>query len=186
MMLRHLPNLISFARILLVPPTVWALFDGEYRLALLLFFIAGFSDGVDGYLARRFDWRSRLGGIIDPLADKALMVSVFVSLAMLDWIPVWLAAVVIGRDLIIVTGGVAYHFFIQPVEGEPTWASKINTVFQLLYVTAVLSAAGYAWPVPWVLVALGSAMFVTTVVSGIDYFWSWGARAYRTGRRHGR
>ena len=108
--LSDIPNAICVLRMILVVPTVWALLNARFGVALLLVFVAGFSDALDGYLAKRFDWRSRLGGLLDPLADKLLLISLFVVLAVLGLIPVWLAGVVIGRDLVIVTGGVDLQF----------------------------------------------------------------------------
>lgn len=180
MNLKFIPNLICIMRMVLVAPIVMLLVRGEFENALLLFFVAGFSDGLDGFLARRFDWRTRLGGILDPLADKLLMFSVYITLTYIGLNPLWLALVVIGRDLLIVGGGFAYNFLVRPVEGEPSGVSKINTGMQLLYVLAVLSAAAYPALVPgWTVLLLGSLVLVTTVISGIDYAWRWGMRAYR-------
>ena len=182
MNLKFIPNLICIMRMVLVAPIVMLLVRGEFENALLLFFVAGFSDGLDGFLARRFDWRTRLGGILDPLADKLLMFSVYITLTYVGLNPLWLALVVIGRDLLIVGGGFAYNFLVKPVEGEPSGVSKINTGIQLLYVLAVLSAAAYPSLVPgWTVLFLGSLVLVTTVTSGIDYAWRWGMRAYRVG-----
>jgi len=180
MNLRFVPNLICILRMVLVVPIIMFLVRGRYAEALLLFFVAGFSDGLDGFLARRYHWRTRLGAILDPLADKLLMFSVYITLTVIGLNPLWLALVVVGRDLLIIGGGFAYHYLVRPIEGEPSVVSKINTGFQLLYVLSVLSAA--AWPafVPdWLVLALGSVVFVTTVVSGIDYVWQWSMRAYR-------
>ena len=128
---RFVPNLICVVRMILVAPIVLFLVRSEFELALLLFFIAGFSDGLDGFLARRFDWRTRLGGILDPLADKLLMFSVYITLTYIGLNPFWLAAVVIGRDVLIVGGGFAYHMLVRHVEGEPSVVSKLNTLAQI-------------------------------------------------------
>ena len=104
----QIPNLICVLRIALVWPIISALVDGRFLVALVLVAIAGASDGLDGYLAKRFNWRSRLGGLLDPLADKLLLVSTFVTLAWLGLTPAWLAALVILRDIVIVTGGLVY------------------------------------------------------------------------------
>ena len=111
-MLRHLPNLISVFRVLLVPPVVWLMVQGRYGEALALFVIAGASDGLDGYLAKHFGWVSRFGSIIDPLADKLLLTASFFTLAWLGHLPLWLAVLVIARDLVIVIGGLAYHYLV--------------------------------------------------------------------------
>ena len=172
-----IPNAICVLRILLVGPTVWALLKGHFGLALLLVFVAGFSDALDGYLAKQFDWRSRLGGLLDPLADKLLLVSLFVTLALLGLIPVWLAGVVIGRDAVIVSGGVAYNFFVGPVQPAPSRASKLNTLAQLSCIVGVLVEQALHWPMEPVVTAAGAAVLVTSVVSGLDYVICWGSRA---------
>jgi len=106
-MLRNLPNLISAARIVLVAPVVWYILQEEYSLALLLFVIAGVSDGIDGYLAKRFHWQSRLGSILDPIADKLLIVSSYAAVTWMELIPLWLWLCVLARDVIIVSGSLA-------------------------------------------------------------------------------
>ncbi len=181
MIARHIPNLICILRILLVGPVVWLLWHGNFELTLWLFFIAGFSDGLDGYLARRFGWGSRLGGILDPLADKFLMVSVFIMLTLLDLIPLWLAMLVVGRDLIIVGGGLVYNSLFGKVQPQPTAISKLNTMLQLLLVIAVVSHAGYGWPNEGWVIGLGASVMVTTIISGADYVWAWGRKAYFSG-----
>jgi cardiolipin synthase len=172
-----IPNAICVLRILLVAPTVWALLDGRFGFALFLVFLAGFSDALDGFLAKRFDWRSRLGGILDPLADKLLLVSLFVALALLGVIPTWLAGVVIGRDAVILSGGIAYNFVVRPVQPEPSRASKLNTLTQLICVVSVIAKEVWRWPAEPVITAAGAAVLVTSVVSGLDYVIRWGARA---------
>jgi cardiolipin synthase len=176
-----IPNAICVLRILLVVPTVWALMAGRFTVALLLVFLAGFSDLLDGYLAKRYDWRSRLGGILDPLADKLLLVSLFVALAALALLPLWLAAVVIGRDLVIVSGGVTYNFLIGPVQPEPSRVSKLNTLAQLVCVVSVLTEQALGLPLQPAVIATGAAVLVTSVVSGLDYVIRWSAKALRSG-----
>ncbi|MCH9025662.1 MAG: CDP-alcohol phosphatidyltransferase family protein [Proteobacteria bacterium] len=181
MIAKHIPNMICIFRILLVGPVVWLLWHGNFVATLWLFFIAGFSDGLDGYLARRFSWRSRLGGILDPLADKFLMVSMFITLTLVGLIPLWLAVLVVGRDLAIVTGGLVYNWLFGTVQAQPTDISKLNTLMQLVLVMVVVSGAGYGWPgQSWVIV-LGACVMVTTIISGVDYVWHWGRKAYLSG-----
>ncbi len=177
MFLSWLPNAISLFRIALIPPTLYMVVSGQFGWALALFFIAGFSDGVDGFLAVRFNWQSRLGGLLDPAADKLLMTGMFVTLAWEGLIPVWLAAAVIGRDAVIVTGALVYNFFFQPLKGEPTRVSKTNTALQILFVLFVISRAGYGWPAEITITLLGAAVLVTVVISGTDYVLSWTRRA---------
>ncbi len=182
MSIRWLPNLISVIRILLIPPTLYAIHAGNYAVALALFFLAGFSDGVDGFLAKRFGWQSRLGALLDPSADKLLVIGVFLTLALNGLVPVWLAALVIVRDVVIIGGATAYNFLIRPVPGEPTRVSKLNTAVELLYVLSVLSHAALGWPPDITLLVLGAGVLVTAVVSGVDYVLSWSRRALRERR----
>ncbi|MBT8108846.1 MAG: CDP-alcohol phosphatidyltransferase family protein [Gammaproteobacteria bacterium] len=177
MSLSWLPNAISMLRIALIVPILVLMLDGEFGWALALFVIAGFSDGLDGYLAVRFDWQSRLGGLLDPTADKLLITGMFVTLAWIGQIPVWLAAIVILRDVVIVSGALAYNFIVKPVPGEPTRISKLNTALQMLFVLFVLSRAGFAWPEKITITVLGASILVTVVISGVDYVWSWSRRA---------
>lgn len=175
--LAYIPNAICFVRIALIVPIVGALLVGNYALSLGLILLAGFSDGLDGFLAKRFGWRTRLGGILDPLADKLLLVSVFVALAWLGVTPIWLTVVVIGRDLVIVIGALAYNYLIGEVQPEPTRISKLNTALQLLYVLLVLSQAATELPLEVPVLLAGAGVMVTSVVSGLDYVLTWGGRA---------
>lgn len=138
-------------------------------MALLLIAIAGLSDALDGYLARRFDWRTRLGGLLDPAADKLLMFSCFVTLTWMGWVPVWFTAIVIGRDVIIIAGTVVYQVLVAPVHGEPTRASKVNTVFQILFILLTIGHAWLGWPPIVVVEVLGAAILVTIVISTVQY-----------------
>lgn len=172
-----LPNAISLMRIALVGPILLLILRGDFEWALALFCVAGFSDGVDGYLAKRFDWHTRLGALLDPVADKLLVAGTFITLAYAEFIPAWLAVVVVLRDVIIIGGATAYNFIVKPVQGEPTSISKINTVLELLFLVFVLSRAGFGWPDKITITILGAAILVTVVISGVDYVWSWGKRA---------
>jgi len=177
MSLSWLPNAISLMRIALIAPILILMLQGDFGWALALFVLAGFSDGLDGYLAVRFDWTTRLGGLLDPAADKLLITGMFITLAYTQQIPVWLAAVVILRDVVIVAGAMAYNFIVKPVPGEPTRISKLNTALQMLFVLFVLSRAGFNWPDKITITVLGAAILVTVVISGVDYVWSWSRRA---------
>lgn len=177
MTLSWLPNAVSLLRIALVAPILLLILDGRFGWALGLFFVAGFSDGIDGYLAKRFDWHTRLGALLDPVADKLLVAGTFITLAYTQQIPVWLAAVVILRDVVIVGGATAYNFIVKPVQGEPTKISKLNTTLQLLFLLLVLSRAGFNWPDKISITVLGASILITVVISGVDYVWSWSNRA---------
>ena len=177
MSLSWLPNAISLMRIALIAPILILMLQGDFGWALALFVLAGFSDGLDGYLAVRFGWSTRLGGLLDPAADKLLITGMFITLAYTQQIPVWLAVVVILRDVVIVAGATAYNFIVKPVPGEPTRISKLNTALQMLFVLFVLSRAGFNWPDKITITVLGAAVLVTVVISGVDYVWSWSRRA---------
>ena len=182
MSLGWIPNAISLMRIALIVPILLLILRDQYALALGLFVIAGFSDGLDGYLANRFDWTTRLGGLLDPVADKLLVAGMFIILALVGDIPAWLAAIVILRDIVIFGGAVAYNFLIEPVQGEPSRISKLNTALELLFLLFVLSHAGFGWPDPITQTVLGASILVTVVISGADYVWSWSRRARSGGR----
>lgn len=183
MSLSWLPNAVSLLRIGLVAPILLLILGGQYGWALTLFFAAGFSDGIDGYLAKRYDWHTRLGALLDPVADKLLVAGTFITLAYTQHIPVWLASAVILRDVVIVGGAVAYNFMVDPVQGEPTRISKLNTALQLLFLSLVLSRAGFDWPDRISITVLGASVLITVVISGVDYVLSWSHRA-RAGDKH--
>jgi cardiolipin synthase (CMP-forming) len=175
--LRHIPNIISVIRILLVVPIAIALAHDQLALSILLFAIAAVSDAADGYLAKRFGWQSELGGVLDPLADKLLLVTGFISLGVLDLVPLWLVVAAVARDVIIVSGAVAYRIVIGPLTAHPSLVSKINTLCQAAYILAVVSRAKFSLPPEWVCTGLGALVFATVVVSGIDYVMVYGKRA---------
>jgi len=177
MSLSWLPNAVSLLRIALVAPILMLILDGQFAWALALFFVAGFSDGIDGYLAKRFDWHTRLGALLDPVADKLLVAGAFITLAYTQHIPAWLAVVVILRDVVIIGGATAYNFIVKPVQGEPTKISKLNTTLQLLLMLFVLSRAAFDWPDKISITVLGASVLITVVISGVDYIWSWLNRA---------
>jgi cardiolipin synthase len=176
---RHIPNLITVFRILLVIPVNYFLLERRFGLTLGLFILAGLSDGLDGFLAKQYHWQSRLGSYLDPLADKLLLVSSFLSLAWMGLIPVWLTFAVVLRDVVILTGAIAYYFLLKPFEGQPHWTSKLNTFFQLILVVSVLFSQG-VWPVAdGLLFFLILVVFVTSLLSGAIYVQVWGSRYWR-------
>ena len=178
----NIPNLICVLRMALVWPIVDALLNARYETALLLIALAGLSDGLDGFLAKRFNWRSRLGGILDPLADKLLLVSTFVTLTFTALVPLWLTAVVIARDFLIVSGGLVYQAVVAPVQPEPSRASKLNTGAQLLFICAIVANRGFGLPPAEVLIPSGAAVLITATVSGLDYVLRWSGKAVRSQR----
>ena len=177
MTLRDIPNIISLLRIVLVIPVVYLLIQRQFSFALVLFFIAGISDGLDGYLAKRNNWTTRLGSILDPLADKLLLVFSYFALGWMGDIPMWLVIAVVVRDLIIVVGAIAYHELIGEYDMTPTWVSKANTFFQIVLVLVVVFSLG-AYTLPELFIeALVYIVALTTVASGANYVWVWGRRA---------
>lgn len=180
---RHIPNLLTLARILMIPPAMFELVRGNHVSALVILAVAGATDGLDGYLARRFGWDSRLGAILDPLADKFLMMASYLTLGYLSHIPLWLAVLVVGRDLIIMAGAAAYYRIFGQLDIEPTMLSKLNTLLQVaLLVVVVAALAGLGLP-DWVRAAFVLMVAVFTPLSGLHYVWSWSWKAYR--RVHG-
>jgi cardiolipin synthase len=179
--LRHLPNLISAARVLLVGPIIWSLLNREFSLAIWLFLIAGASDGLDGFLAKRFGWSSRLGGILDALADKFLLVSTFVCLWWLGIFPWWLVASVLARDLVIVTGAIVYNFRIETMQPEPSLISKLNTFLQIALAAVGVIELGFAGVPAWLMQTLVWSVMVTVLLSGADYVLEWSRRARARG-----
>ncbi len=179
MTLRWLPNAICVLRMLLVIPLMMALLAERYGAALALLIIAGLSDGLDGFLAKTFDWRTRLGSLLDPAADKLLLVSTFAALTYLRVVPVAVTAIVIGRDVVIVLGALVYHFLIEPVQGEPAAISKLNTACQLAFVFFAITNAGFEWPPRISVLMLGAAVIFTSLVSGLNYVLRWSGRAWR-------
>jgi len=177
MKFQDVPNLITILRIVLVLPVVLALLNEHYGVALLLFAVAGASDGLDGYIAKHYDCTSRLGSILDPLADKLLLVCTYLSLGWLGLLPVWLIVTVLLRDVLIVVGGVAYHHFIGEYEMEPSLISKLNTASQILLGFSVVLSMSLL-PLSGALIdAMVYFVLVTTLLSGADYIWTWGRRA---------
>lgn len=178
MNLRWLPNGLCVLRMLLAPPTAWLLLRGEYWLTLLVFFVAAVTDAADGYLAKRFHWETELGKALDPLADKLLLVTVFITLAVLGLIPTWLAVLVVLRDVVITVGAIVYRVLHGPIVGAaPTLISKLNTLVQILYVFAVVATAAMAWSMPTLIAIAAWLVAATTLSSGADYVLTYGRRA---------
>ena len=172
-----IPNLITAVRILLVAPIAWVLLHGHFELALLLFFIAGFSDALDGFLAKNYGWTSRLGAMLDPLADKALLVTCYAALAWIGLLPVWLLLLVVLRDVVIVAGAVIYNYRIERLEAHPTLISKLNTLLQIVLVLLVIVRQLMPFvETLWVEVLI-YVVTASVIWSGLDYVVTWGRRA---------
>ena len=183
MIRHHLPNLISALRIVLVLPLAWFLLQHDFDIALLLVFIAAVSDALDGFLAKHYGWTSALGSVLDPLADKLLLVVTFLSLGYLALVPAWLVVAVLARDIIIVTGGVAYYVSIGRFDMAPTLVSKLNTLMQLVLAFGVVLAQVFDFPRMWMIEIGVWIVLATTMLSGMDYVWTWGRSAWRASNK---
>ena len=187
-MLAQIPNAITILRILLVIPIGILLWQNRHVEAFVLMLIAGVSDALDGFLARRFNWLSRLGATLDPLADKFLVACVFIVFTLQSHIPLWVAIIVLLRDFTIIAGAGVYKVLYEEVEIAPTFLSKANTAMQIIVLllilvallpTGVVSELSWAMVDPWgyyILAVLGLS-------SGIDYIFTWGSKAYREGKK---
>ncbi len=181
---RDLPNLISTLRIVLVVPVTLLLWRERYSGALYLFALAGFSDALDGYLAKRYGWTSWLGGLLDPLADKLLLVACYFTLGWLGLLPVWLVVAVLARDIIIVAGATAYHFRIARLEADPTLLSKLNTLAQIVLVLAVVFNQAVNISLQTFNHTMIYLVVCTTLLSGGWYVFTWSRRAWYATRPH--
>lgn len=178
MSLRQLPNIITLARIGLTVPIVWALLDEHYLLVLVLLLVAGLSDALDGWLVRRFGWYTRLGGYLDPLADKILVAGTYLTVAFTGLLPVWLVLLVLAREAIIVGGALAFRMVTRSLEMQPLFISKLNTFFQIMLVLSVIVNAGALLSLPaWYLDGLLYMVVCTTVSSGLAYVFTWTRKA---------
>ncbi len=178
--LRQIPNFLTVVRILLIVPFAWCIYVQQYAEALAIFFIAGLSDGVDGFLARQFGWKSRFGAIADPLADKLLLITAYVVLAWTEQIPLWLTVLVLSRDLIIVVGALVYHYWISHYEIKPSLWGKACTLVQIVFALAILIRQA-EWPMPeWVIDGGLWVVALVTAFSGLHYVLSWSLRGWRT------
>jgi cardiolipin synthase len=180
--MRHLPNLITALRFVLIPVLVVLLLGRRYEQAFAVFIVSALSDLADGLIARRWNVRTRLGAIADPLADKLTMLAVTLVLASQSLMPVWLAAAIVVRDLVIVGGVLAFHLFIGRLQIAPSWISKLNTALEFAVLSALLADAARAIEVTAWLPPLFVLMLVTLVASGGHYVWVYGRRAWQMKR----
>jgi len=171
--LLSIPNLITLGRILLVPVVVWAIASGTMWLAFVLFLAAGVSDAVDGYLAKRFQMRTELGAYLDPLADKVLIVSIYLTLGISGLIPQWLVILVVSRDIMIV-GAVMLSWLVgTPVKVKPLLVSKLNTVAQIVFACIVLGTLGFGYELPTLTRVLMGIVAILTLLSVAAYVAEW-------------
>ena len=139
----NLPNIITLGRILLVPVIVWAIASNQMAIAFVIFVTAGVSDAIDGFLAKRFNMTTEIGALLDPVADKALLVSIYVALGLAGAIPPALAILVVSRDIMIVGGVIVAWLFDNPVEIRPLFISKVNTAAQIVFAITVLASKAF-------------------------------------------
>ncbi len=158
-------------RVALLLPLAYYLINRNYPVALALFMIAGASDALDGYLAKHYKWTSRFGAIADPLADKMLMLVSYSYLAIEGYLPLWLLAIVVGRDIYIVTAAYAFHRAFGPFDMQPSWLSKFNTTFQIFLVTWVMFSLVWANIPELMTHILIVLVTITSLGSGIQYTW---------------
>lgn len=182
-----IPNLITLGRILLVPIVIWAITAGEMRAAFALFLLAGVSDAVDGFLAKRFGMRTELGGYLDPLADKAMLVSIFIALGVIEAVPRWLVILVVSRDIMIVSAVILAWLVHRPIPLKPLLVSKLNTVAQIVLVCVVLASLGFQWSLGRTIFVLTTLVAVLTLLSIAFYVVEWvrHMNAAESGRRAG-
>jgi cardiolipin synthase len=170
----NIPNLITLGRILLVPVVVWAIATpGAMWIAFVLFLAAGVSDAVDGYLAKRFQMATELGAYLDPLADKALIVSIYLTLGINGFIPRWLVILVVSRDILIV-GGIMLSWLVgSPLKIKPLLVSKLNTVAQIVFASVVLGSLGFNYELPTLTLVLMGLVAALTLLSVAAYVAEW-------------
>ena len=171
--LHNLPNFITLARMLMTPLAVMMIISQRFLPAFLIFILAGVSDAIDGFIAKRFDLRTELGAYLDPLADKALLISIYVSLAIYAGLPAWIAITVVSRDVMILMAVLISWLLDKPVEIRPVWVSKLNTVAQIALAGFALGVRAYGADMTLIQAWLEWAVGATTVASGGVYIAQW-------------
>jgi cardiolipin synthase (CMP-forming) len=168
-----LPNFITIARLVLTPAAIMMIAEERWRIAFLIFMVAGVSDAVDGWLAKTFSLQSELGAVLDPLADKALIISIFVTLAVIGQAPVWLAVLIVARDTLIL-GGVGVSWFMgRPIAVRPHFISKVTTAAQLVLAALILSGEAYGFRNQALETLLVAGVAALTIASASVYLRVW-------------
>jgi len=178
-MLRFLPNALCVLRMLLALPVAWLLVHERYAETFLVLGFAAVTDGLDGFLAKQFGWTSELGKILDPLADKILLVTVFITLCVVGLVPLWVAAIAVFRDIVISFGAIVYRVLYGPIDGNPTKISKFNTLCQIVYVLSIVAHTNSGMISDRALHILAILVVLTTTVSGAEYVMTYSQRAFR-------
>ena len=168
-----IPNLITLGRVILVPVVFWLLLTGELQAAFLAFVVAGISDAVDGFLAKRFNWETELGAYLDPLADKLLIVCIFIALGVTARLPSWLVILVVSRDVLIIIAVVLSWLLDHPTPMKPLAVSKMNTVAQIVLAATVLADEGFALKLKGPVQLLTLLAAATTIISLVAYLRVW-------------
>ncbi len=169
----NIPNFITIGRVILVPVVFWLLISGQAKAAFFAFIIAGLSDAIDGYLAKRFGWVTELGTYLDPIADKLMIVSLFIALGIAGKLPSWLVIAVVSRDILIVIGVVLTWLMDNPAPIKPLVVSKANTVAQILLLATVLAAEGFTLDLTLLREPLVWATGALTLLSLAAYTRAW-------------
>jgi cardiolipin synthase len=169
----NIPNLITLGRILLVPIVVWAIVSGQMRIAFILFVVAGVSDGIDGFLAKRFQMKSELGAYLDPLADKALIVSIYISLGIATALPIFLVILVVSRDIMIVSAFLLSLLVGKPMPIRPLMVSKANTAAQIVLAVLVLAEQAFSFNVALASQLMIALVAILTLLSIAFYLAEW-------------
>jgi len=169
----YLPNLITVIRILLVPVVIWLIIHGAYTQAFGLFLLAGISDAIDGFLARRYNWKTELGAYLDPIADKLLLVAIYVTLGLLGHMPAWLVIAVVSRDVLIVGAVILSWMLDRAVEVRPSQISKVNTAGQIVLAGLVLAQLGFAAALAPLMMPLAWLVGLLTLLSAAVYLARW-------------
>lgn len=175
----YLPNAITATRFLMIIPFLYFILEQNYLPAFYIFILASISDGLDGFLARRFQWQSEFGAFADPLADKFLVLSSYIAFTLFHQVPLWFGVLMVSRDIVIIGGATAWYRLFKKIDFRPTLVSKINTVFQLLLVIVLLFQLAFGvliYPLPLYLITITT---LTTAFSFVDYVLCWSIRAYK-------
>ena len=169
----NLPNSISLGRLLFVPIAAWLIINSRCGIAFWILLAAGASDALDGFVAKRFDCRTRLGALLDPAADKAMLVSVYIALGVTQQVLPWLVALVVFRDVLIVGGFLLIQAIAVPKHYDPLYISKVNTGVQITFAGFVLARAGLGVEPGLSDFILSLVVAATTILSGLSYLIRW-------------